>query len=89
MKIIITVVGNDKVGIVASVSKQLAERNVNIIDMSQTLMHGSFTMMLMGEFTTDKTSFDTVQKSLTELGQSIGVDIHTQRQELFDAIQKI
>ena len=49
MKIIITVVGNDKVGIVAAVSQKLSELQVNIIDMSQTLMHGSFTMMLMGE----------------------------------------
>ncbi|WP_203650048.1 ACT domain-containing protein [Secundilactobacillus yichangensis] len=89
MKIIITVVGNDKVGIVAAVSKQLAELNVNITDMSQTLMHGSFTMMLMGEFTPEQTAFDTVQKALTELGKSIGVEIHTQRQELFDAIQKL
>lgn len=89
MKIIITVVGNDKVGIVAAVSKQLADLNVNITDMSQTLMHGSFTMMLMGEFTSEQTSFDTVQESLTKLGQTIGVKIHTQRQELFDAIQKL
>jgi ACT domain-containing protein len=89
MKVIITVVGNDKVGIVAAVSQELAQLHVNIIDMSQTLMHGSFTMMLMGEFTADTTSFDSLQKALNQLGDQIGVSIHLQRQELFDAIQKI
>ncbi|KRM61482.1 hypothetical protein FC26_GL001556 [Paucilactobacillus vaccinostercus DSM 20634] len=89
MKVIITVVGNDKVGIVAAVSQELAQLHVNIIDMSQTLMHGSFTMMLMGEFAADTTSFDSLQKALNQLGDQIGVSIHLQRQELFDAIQKI
>ncbi len=89
MKVIITVVGNDKVGIVAAVSQELAQLHVNIIDMSQTLMHGSFTMMLMGEFTAATTSFDSLQKALNQLGDQIGVSIHLQRQELFDAIQKI
>ena len=50
MKAIITVVGQDQVGIVARVASQLAELKVNIIDISQTLMHGSFTMILMGEW---------------------------------------
>lgn len=89
MKVIITVVGNDKVGIVAAVSQELAQLHVNIIDMSQTLMHGSFTMMLMGEFAAATTSFDSLQKALNQLGDQIGVSIHLQRQELFDAIQKI
>lgn len=89
MKVIITVVGNDKVGIVAAVSQELAQLHVNIIDMSQTLMHGSFTMMLMGEFAADTISFDSLQKALNQLGDQIGVSIHLQRQELFDAIQKI
>lgn len=89
MKVIITVVGNDKVGIVAAVSQQLAQLHVNIIDMSQTLMHGSFTMMLMGEFAPETTSFDELQRAMNALGDQIGVAIHTQRQELFDAIQKI
>lgn len=89
MKVIITVVGNDKVGIVAAVSQALAQLHVNIIDMSQTLMHGNFTMMLMGEFASDTTTFDALQKALSQTGEQIGVTIHVQRQELFDAIQKI
>lgn len=89
MKAIITVIGQDKVGIVAAVSNQLAKLNVNIIDISQTLMHGSFTMILMGEWDEQATSFETVKQALTEQGETLGLDIRIQRQELFDAIQKL
>jgi ACT domain-containing protein len=89
MKAIITVIGQDKVGIVAAVSNQLAKLNVNIIDISQTLMHGSFTMILMGEWDEQSTNFETVKQALTEQGETLGLDIRIQRQELFDAIQKL
>lgn len=89
MKAIITVIGQDKVGIVAAVANQLAKLNVNIIDISQTLMHGSFTMILMGEWDDQKVGFATVQQALTDRGKALGLDIRIQRQELFDAIQKL
>ncbi|WP_461242812.1 ACT domain-containing protein [Secundilactobacillus muriivasis] len=89
MKAIITVIGQDKVGIVAAVSNQLAKLSVNIIDISQTLMHGSFTMILMGEWDEQSTNFETVKQALTEQGETLGLDIRIQRQELFDAIQKL
>lgn len=89
MKAIITVIGQDKVGIVAAVSNQLAKLNVNIIDISQTLMHGSFTMILMGEWDEQATNFETVKQALTEQGETLGLDIRIQCQELFDAIQKL
>lgn len=89
MKVIITVIGNDKVGIVAAVSQKLAQLNINIIDMSQTLMQGNFTMMLVGELDKTAESFATVQTQLTKLGTQIDVTIRIQRQELFDAIQKL
>lgn len=89
MKVIITVIGNDKVGIVAAVSQKLAELNINIIDMSQTLMQGNFTMMLVGEITGQNISFAAIQDQLTTLSTSIDVTIRIQRQELFDAIQKL
>ncbi|GHP13719.1 UPF0237 protein [Lentilactobacillus fungorum] len=89
MKAVITVIGHDQVGIVATVSQQLAELQVNITDISQTLMHGEFTMMLMGEWDENNVKFNVVQQSLTALGQRVGLDIHIQRQELFDAIQKL
>lgn len=88
MKAILTVLGHDQVGIVAKVSTKLAELDVNIIDISQTLMHDNFTMMMM--VTWDyATNFDTVKSSLSELGKASGLDIRIQREEIFDAIQKL
>jgi ACT domain-containing protein len=89
MKAVITVIGHDQVGIVAKVSQKLATLKVNITDISQTLMDGDFTMMLMGEWNEKTINFETVKKGLTDLGTETGLDIHIQRQELFDAIQKL
>ncbi|HJF86823.1 MAG TPA: ACT domain-containing protein [Companilactobacillus farciminis] len=88
MKAILTVIGHDHVGIVAKVSTKLAELNVNIIDISQTLMHENFTMMMMVTLD-NSTQFDTVQQELAGLGQETSLDIRIQRQEIFDAIQKL
>ncbi|MQS75768.1 ACT domain-containing protein [Companilactobacillus halodurans] len=88
MKAILTVLGHDHVGIVAKVSNKLAELNVNIIDISQTLMHENFTMMMMVTLD-DATNFDTVQSNLKDLSKETGLDIRIQRQEIFDAIQKL
>ncbi|KRM76407.1 ACT domain-containing protein [Secundilactobacillus collinoides] len=89
MKAIITVVGQDQVGIVAAVSKTLSDLKINITDISQTLMHGSFTMMLMGEWDEKNTAFAAAQDALNDLGEHLHLDIRIQRQELFDAIQKL
>ncbi|EEI19045.1 hypothetical protein G8J22_01063 [Lentilactobacillus hilgardii] len=89
MKAVITVIGHDQIGIVARVSQKLATLKVNITDISQTLMHGDFTMMLMGEWRESEVDFETIKRGLTELGSETGLDIHIQRQELFDAIQKL
>ncbi|MCH4008920.1 ACT domain-containing protein [Companilactobacillus sp.] len=88
MKAILTVVGRDKTGIVAAVANKLAELNVNIIDISQTLMQGNFTMMMMVSID-ESTKFDTVKNSLSQLGQESNLDIRIQRQEIFDATQKL
>lgn len=88
MKAILTVIGHDQVGIVAKVSTKLAELNINIIDVSQTLMHGNFTMMMMVTFE-DNVKFDSIKKQLEDLGTETGLDIHIQREEIFDAIQKL
>lgn len=89
MKLIITVIGQDKVGIVAKVSQKLAELDINILDISQTLMQGSFTMILAGQTATDQVNLEEIQKQLRAVGQTIGVDIRIQRQEIFDAVQKL
>ncbi|BDZ31459.1 ACT domain-containing protein [Lactiplantibacillus sp. WILCCON 0030] len=89
MKAIITVVGQDQVGIVATVANELAELNINIIDISQTLMAQNFTMMLAGEWDDHALNFATAQTALTALATKTGLTIHIQRQAVFDAIQKL
>lgn len=89
MKAVITVIGHDEVGIVAKVSQRLATLKVNITDISQTLMHGDFTMMLMGEWNDQEVQFEVVKQGLQELAKETGLSINIQRQELFDAIQKL
>lgn len=88
MKAVITVIGHDQIGIVAKVSQRLATLKVNITDISQTLMHGDFTMMLMGEWN-DDVQFEVVKQGLQDLANETGLSINIQRQELFDAIQKL
>ena len=89
MKAVITVIGHDQVGIVAKVSARLATLKVNITDISQTLMHGDFTMMLMGEWDDKDVQFEVVKQGLQDLAKETGLSIDIQRQELFDAIQQL
>jgi len=84
MKAILTVLGQDQVGIVAKVSTKLATLDVNILDISQTLMQDNFTMMMMVEW--DETvQFETINQSLNDLRTETGMDIRNQRQEIIDA----
>ena len=89
MKLIVTVIGQDKIGIVAKVSQKLADLNVNILDISQTLMQNNFTMIVLGQFQGDTPDFEGIQAALKTTGEEIGVDIRVQRQEIFDAVQKL
>ncbi|PXZ22127.1 ACT domain-containing protein, partial [Lactobacillus helveticus] len=82
MKAVITVIGHDQIGIVAKVSQRLATLKVNITDISQTLMHGNFTMMLMGEWNDDDVQFEVVKQGLQDLANETGLSINIQRQEL-------
>ena len=88
MQVIVTVIGTDKVGIIAQVTTALANLDVNILDVSQTIMHGAFTMMLLAKIP-DDASFKTVKQKLTALGDKIGVEIKVSRQEIFDAMHRL
>lgn len=85
---IVTVIGTDKVGIIAKVTTKLAELNVNILDVSQTIMQGAFTMMLAASLPAAG-DFATVKSALQALGDDIGVEIKVARQEIFDAMHKL
>ncbi|MDR3157393.1 MAG: ACT domain-containing protein [Lactobacillales bacterium] len=88
MKAVVTVVGKDHVGIVANVSTKLAELNLNIVDISQTLMGNFFTMMMMVEFE-GGLDFKNLQEDLKTLGSSLGLKIRIQNEEIFDAMHKL
>lgn len=89
MKAIVTVLGKDKVGIIADVAMAMKENGINICDISQTLMQDYFTMIMLVDMDKSKLSFAGVQKSLDEKGRQLGVDIRIQHQDLFDSMHKI
>jgi len=88
MRAVLTVVGKDCVGIVANVSTKLAELNLNIVDISQTLMDDFFTMMMLLEFE-GKLDFRKLQDDLEKLGSSLRLKIRIQNEEIFDAMHRI
>lgn len=86
-KAIITVVGKDTVGIIAKVCVYLAENNVNILDISQTIVDGYFNMMMVVDMT--NAEFDKVSSGLKEVGGEIGVIIRCQSEDIFDKMHRI
>ncbi len=89
MKAIITVIGQDKPGIIASVSGLLAESSVNIEDISQTIMSGNFTMIMSVNLSASKVALSELAKSMQELSEKIGVSIRVQHEDIFNAMHKI
>lgn len=87
---IITVVGKDTVGIIAKVCSYLAERSINILDISQTIVQGYFNMMMIVDITALETPFADVAKELDIIGKdSLGVQIKCQKEEIFDSMHRI
>ncbi len=88
-KSIITVVGKDQVGIIARVTTYLYENNVNIEDISQSIVGGYFNMMMIVDTTDATKEFLAISKELEELGERIGVLIKLQREDIFKSMQRI
>ena len=88
-KAIITVVGQDTVGIIARVCTYLSEHNVNVLDISQTIVDGYFNMMMIVDVTNCSKEVAVVSKELEEIGTSIGVAIHCQREEIFEKMHRL
>ena len=78
MKLVITVIGKDRVGIIATVSNVLAENKVNIISINQNIMNGFFNMVLIAEMTDKNIKLQDLQKLLKEKGAQLNVDIKAQ-----------
>ena len=88
-KVIITVVGKDTVGIIAKTCTFLSNENVNILDISQTIVSGYFNMMMIVDISGMKDSFETLVSGLEDLGKEIGVSIKCQKEEIFDMMHRI
>lgn len=88
-KAIITVVGQDTVGIIARVCTYLAEHKVNVLDISQTIIDGFFNMMMIVDVAAADKDFGTVVDDLEHLGDEIGVRIRCQKSEIFEKMHRI
>ena len=88
-KTVITVVGKDSVGIIAKVCTYLAENNVNILDISQTIVGGFFNMMMIVDVAECKTDFAGFNSALENIGEDMGCTIKEQREDIFDKMHRI
>lgn len=89
MKAVITVIGNDKVGIIAKVSALLSECNVNILDITQTIMQDIFTMVMITDVSKVNVKFTELVDRLADLGKEMGLDIRCQHEDIFNSMHKI
>lgn len=88
-KALISVTGLDSTGIIARVSTKLSEMNINILDISQTILDGYFTMMMVVDLDGSHLSFEEIDKELQPVRDDLRMTIHMQRMELFDAMHRI
>lgn len=88
-KTIITVVGKDTVGIIAKVCTYLAENNINILDISQTIVQGYFNMMMIVDRNNSQKAFSETAEELEKLGTEIGVVIKCQSEDIFNSMHRI
>jgi len=89
MKAIVTVIGKDQIGIIAGVCITLADLKINVLDISQTIMEGYFTMMMMVDLSACEKDFGEVNRVLTLYGEGRGLSIRIQREDIFDAMHKL
>ncbi len=89
MRAIVTVIGRDQVGIIAAVCALLSEKNVNVLDISQTVLQEYFTMIMLVDAADATVPFARLKASLAEAGQARGLDIRIQREDIFDAMYRI
>ncbi|HWP79617.1 MAG TPA: ACT domain-containing protein [Candidatus Acidoferrum sp.] len=89
MRAIVTVVAKDAVGIMALVTTYLADHGVNIMDISQTLMQEYFAMIMLVDLATSSIPFDELRRDLLAAGESRGLSITIQREEIFNAMHRI
>ena len=89
MKAIVTVVGKDQVGIIAGVCVKLAEYNVNVLDINQTVMQGYFTMMMAVDVSACKVPLAELVEIMDATGKDMGLSIRVQREDIFEAMYRV
>lgn len=89
MKAIVTVVGKDRVGIIAAVCVHLASFNVNVLDISQTVMQGYFTMMMAVDVTDANIPLAQLAQAMEEKGKEMNLSIRLQREDIFEAMHRV
>lgn len=88
-RIVISVIGPDRVGIIAAVSRVLADRGINIVSINQTILDVYFNMILIGSLPQEDTDIRRLQSDLADLGGTLGVDIRAQRADVFEQMHRI
>ena len=89
MRAIVTVVGRDRVGIIAGICVALANLNVNVLDISQTILDGMFTMIMLADLSGTQSDFSAVADALDREGERLGVGVRIQREDVFNAMHRI
>ncbi len=89
LRAIVTVIGKDRVGIIADVCAVLAKNKVNVLDISQTVMQDYFTMIMMVDAGDCPVPFAELVKTLEEEGRTLALNIHAQREDIFNAMHRI
>lgn len=89
MRAVLTVVGKDKTGIISGVSSFLAERKVNILDISQTILEDYFAMIMLVDLTNSTVELAKLAEDCAAMGKKIGVSIHVQHEEIFNAMHSV
>jgi len=89
LRAVITVVGVDRVGIIARITGKLAALGINILDISQTIMGDLFTMSMIVEMSSAEKPFVQIRDELVALGQEMGMEIHVQREDIFRYMHRI
>lgn len=88
-KALVSVTGKDRPGIIAKVSTALFEMNINVLEISQTILDGYFTMLMIVDMTAATVTFGDVAQKLNEVGEELGEVINIQRADIFDAMHRI
>lgn len=89
MKVVITIVGEDRVGIIAMVSKLLADSNTNILNINQNILDGYFNMVMIADMTNSSMALKELQQLLRGRGEEIGLDIKVQHEDIFRLMHRV